>query len=426
MEEDNSKRSYFLGLFTGCVICAFIACVVLIVRIVTATDDTKVSAGSPTQSSSSALSSALSVSQDGPVMDNPMIGRKIEALEQIIDREYIESVSNNALEDGIYAGVMSALNDPYAAYYNPEEYEEMQRDNQGIYYGIGAYMQKDKDTLYPLISSVIPNTPAEESGILANDYITAIEGEDTYDWPLDVVVKNIRGPENTSVHLTISRKQDGEVKEIEMDVMRRKVETPTVEYEKKDKGIAYIQISEFDSVTVDQFAEALAEARADGMKALVLDLRSNPGGSLKAVVDIACMMLPKGRVVYTEDKYGKQQSYNCDGKNELDVPMVVLVNGNSASAAEILAGAIKDYKKGTIMGTTTYGKGIVQQIFPLTDGSAVKFTVSHYYTPNGNDIHKKGIEPDVEVRFDSEAYQKDETDNQLEEAIKELEKKLGY
>ncbi|MCR4641074.1 MAG: S41 family peptidase [Lachnospiraceae bacterium] len=426
MEQDNSKRSYFLGLFTGCIICAFIICVIVIIRIITATDKSQVSAVSPpTPAASSGKVYAASVSQDGPLMDDPMIERKISALEELIDKEFIDSVSNNALEIGIYDGIMSALDDPYAAYYTPEEYLEMQRDTQGIYYGIGAYLQKDTDTLYPRISGVIKNTPAEEQGLQEDDYITKVEGEDTFDWELDEVVKRIRGPENTSVHITISRKENGSVTELEKDVTRRKVETPTVEYEKKEKGIAYISISEFDVVTIDQFAEALAEARGDGMKGLVLDLRSNPGGSLRAVVDIASMMLPKGRVVYTEDKYGRQQSYDCDGRHEIDVPMVVLVNGNSASASEILAGAIKDYKKGTIMGTTTFGKGIVQQIFPLTDGSAVKLTVSHYYTPNGNDIHKKGIEPDIEVKFDSEAYQKDKSDNQLDEAIKELEKKLG-
>ena len=425
MEQDNSRRSYFLGLFTGCIICAFVACVVLIVRIITATDDKQVSAVglSPTPA---VLGNAFSVSQDGPVMDNPVISRKITALEQIIDREYVESVSNNALEVGIYDGVMSALNDPYAAYYTPEEYLEMSRDNQGIYYGIGAYLQKDKETLYPKITGVIANTPAEEAGLQADDYIIKVEGEDTFDWQLDEVVKRIRGPENTSVHITITRTDEAEkYSEIELDVMRRKVETPTVKYEKKEDGIAYISISEFDTVTIDQFAEAMAEARADGMKALVLDLRSNPGGSLIAAVEIAGMMVPKGTVVYTEDKYGNRKDYTSDGKHELDVPMVVLVNGSSASASEILAGAIKDYEKGILMGTTTYGKGIVQQIYPLTDGSAIKLTVSHYYTPKGNDIHKKGIDPDIEVRFDSEAYQKDKTDNQLDEAIKELKKELG-
>ena len=170
-------------------------------------------------------------------------------------------------------------------------------------------------------------------------------------------------------------------------------------------------------MTADQFAEALAEVKGKGAKGIVLDLRSNPGGSLTAAVSIAGMMLPKGTVVYTMDRYGNRDDYTSSGNNELQIPMAVLVNGNSASASEILAGAIKDYNKGTLVGTTTFGKGIVQQIFVLEDGSALKITVSHYYTPNGNDIHGVGIEPDVEEEFDWEEYEKSETDNQLEKAI---------
>ena len=189
-----------------------------------------------------------------------------------------------------------------------------------------------------------------------------------------------------------------------------------------EDGIAYIQIAEFDDITVSQFESALSEARANGMKGLVLDLRSNPGGSLDAVVDIAGMMLPKGIIVYTEDKYGSRTDYNCEGDKQLEVPMTVLVNGNSASASEILAGAIKDYGIGTLVGTTTFGKGIVQSVLPMTDGSAVKVTISSYYTPSGKNIHGTGIDPDVECEFDGEAYygSPDRPDNQLEKAVEVL------
>jgi len=174
-------------------------------------------------------------------------------------------------------------------------------------------------------------------------------------------------------------------------------------------------------VTVDQFADALDQARSSGMESMILDLRGNPGGSLSAVVDIARMLLPKGLIVYTEDKTGKRVEYKCDGRHEIDVPMMVLIDGNSASASEILAGAIQDYGVGTLVGTTTYGKGIVQQIFSMDDDSAVKITISGYFTPNGRDIHGIGIEPDVECKFDAEAYYDEENpyDNQLEKA-KEL------
>ena len=435
--ENSNKRSYFLGLLTGCIIAAFILCIVLIVKVITGgpaaapnergnikTGQTQTKDGDDDGGSGSSAASPTTapVADDGYVLDDPKVVSKMEYLEDLIDKQFIDSVDNEALENGIYSGMMEALDDPYAAYYTPDEWIAMQQSTQGIYYGIGAYLTKDTETLYPRITGIIKNTPAEESGLMEDDYIVEVAGEDVYNWELDDVVANIKGEEGTTVDLTIIRGKGTDREELDFTVERRRVETPTVEYEKKENGIAYIAISEFDAVTVDQFAEALAEARADNMTSLIIDLRSNPGGSLKAVVDIAGMLLPAGRVVYTEDKYGKQIEYTSDGKHELDVPLVVLVNKNSASASEILAGAIKDYNKGTLMGTTTFGKGIVQQLFTLTDGSAVKLTVSHYYTPNGNDIHKKGIEPDVVVEFDAEAYKADKTDNQLEAAIEYLSK----
>ncbi|MCR5389735.1 MAG: S41 family peptidase, partial [Lachnospiraceae bacterium] len=325
------------------------------------------------------------------------------------------------LSEGMYRGIMEALNDPYAEYYNTEEWIEMQNDTEGIYFGIGAYLMKDLEYLYPRVTGIIDNTPAQEAGLKTDDIIVEVEGEEVYDMSLTDVVNRIRGEEGTKVHLKVIRGADtADREELEFDVERRKVETPTVTSEMKDNNIGYIRISEFDTVTVDQFAEALAEVKGKNAKGLIIDLRDNPGGSLKSVVDIAGMLLPAGKVVYTEDKYGRQDVYECDGKHEINIPMAVLVNGNSASASEILAGAIKDYKKGTLIGTTTFGKGIVQRIFELKDDSAVKLTVSHYYTPNGNDIHKVGIAPDVELEFDREAYEKDETDNQLQKAIEIL------
>lgn len=181
--------------------------------------------------------------------------------------------------------------------------------------------------------------------------------------------------------------------------------------------MAYIQIADFTDVTATQFTDALASARGSDMKGLIIDLRANPGGSLTAVVDVARMLLPEGLVVYTEDKYGQRSEYKCDGKREFDQPLVVLVDGNSASASEVLAGAIKDYELGVLVGTQTFGKGIVQKIYSLEDGSAVKMTVSNYYSPKGINIHGTGIAPDKECKFDAEAYYAEESvDNQLEYA----------
>jgi carboxyl-terminal processing protease len=209
--------------------------------------------------------------------------------------------------------------------------------------------------------------------------------------------------------------RDGEADPIDISVERRKIESPTVQYEMYDDGVAYIQITEFDLVTSSQFEEAYSQVKSAGMKGLIIDLRSNPGGNLSTVCEIARQILPKGLIVYTEDKYGKREEYTCDGKNEIQVPLVVLTNGYSASASEILAGAVKDYGIGKLVGTTTFGKGIVQKVINLNDGTAVKLTVSSYYTPSGNNIHGIGIEPDVEVEFDADAY-KDGVDNQLEKA----------
>lgn len=349
--------------------------------------------------------------------------KKIESLETVIhDRFYLREMTDSELEEGIYRGMMEALDDPYSEYYTYEELNTLLDHTEGVYYGIGAYISLDAATNLPRISGIISGTPAEEADLRADDIIYMVDGESMEGMSLSEAVSRIKGPENTEVVLTIVR--SGEKDYLEIPVVRKKVESPTVEFEMLDDGMAYISIAEFDEVTVDQFAEALAMAKGSDMKGLILDLRANPGGGLGAVVDIARMILPEGMIVYTEDKDGKRSEYTCDGSRELTTPMVVLVDGNSASAAEILAGAIQDHNMGILVGTTTFGKGIVQQIIQLDDGSAVKITISSYYTPNGRNIHGTGIEPDVKCEFDAEAYYntEDHYDNQLERAKEELRK----
>lgn len=347
---------------------------------------------------------------------------KLEAIEDVIGEYYYQEadIDVDAMTEGMYAGMVSALGDPYSVYYTEEEWEDLMQETEGIYYGIGAYLMLDPDTGLGKVSGVIENTPAEEAGLRADDLIYLVDGETTMGLELSEIVARVKGEEGTTVHLTIYR--EGETDYLEIDVERRKIEAPTVKYEMLKNNIGYIQITEFDEVTTDQFTEALAVVKGSGAKGLILDLRGNPGGSLNTVIDIARQLLPKGLIVYTEDKYGERDEYNCDGKRELDIPLVVLVNGNSASASEILAGAIKDYRKGVLIGTTTFGKGIVQRVLPLTDGTALKLTISAYYTPNGNNIHGVGIEPDIVCEFDGDAYYDDGVDNQLERALKELEK----
>lgn len=346
------------------------------------------------------------------VVDSEML-EKLSALEDIIDMYYYkDALDEDALEEGIYHGLLEAVGDPYTCYFTKEEVQELWEQTAGVYYGIGAYVSLDETGLYPMITSPIVGSPAEEVDLRAGDIIYEVNGESTYGMDLDSVVALIKGEEGTTVDLTIARST--EIDYFHVVVERRRVEAPSVNSEMFENGMAYIQITEFSDATVAQFADALAVAKGSGMKGLILDLRANPGGALTSVVSIAQMLLPEGLIVYTEDKYGRREEYSCDGKNEFDLPMVVLVDGNSASASEVLAGAIKDYQKGTLVGTTTFGKGIVQQVIEMKDGSAVKVTTSSYYSPKGTNIHGTGIEPDIVCEFDGEAYYNEDYDNQLE------------
>lgn len=410
--QNNKSSVFLLGILVGVIIMTLVgSCAFVGTRLYRLADDKEA------RQTSTDSASAGSMIGDDTV-------EKLETLESVIDKYYYrdEDIDPDAMIEGMYAGLVNSLGDPYSVYYTAEQWQEMIAETEGIYYGIGAYVSLDNTTGFAKISGVIANTPAEESGLRENDIIYMVDGETTQGLDLSEVVSRIKGDEGTSVRLTIYR--EGESDYLEIDIKRRKIESPTINYEMYDNGIGYIQITEFDEVTSDQFAEALAVIKGSKAKGLILDLRSNPGGSLPVVVDIARSILPEGLIVYTEDKYGKRDEYKCDGRKELDIPLVVLVNGNSASASEILAGAIKDYGKGTLIGTTTFGKGIVQRILPLTDGTAIKLTISSYYTPNGNNIHGIGIEPDIVCEFDADAYYDEGVDNQLERAKQEIEKMI--
>lgn len=417
--QDKSGKFFWGGLFTGLIMSLLVVSSVYVVNRIQYAHKSGQTVGLHTREESQENTDGESVI--GEAVNEDTVA-KMKVIENVIDTYfYKEDVDKDAMVDGIFKGMVESLGDPYSEYYSKEELESLYQDSFGVYYGVGAYVSLDTTTGLAKVSGIIADSPAEEADLRAEDIIYKVDDVDVTGMSLQETVSLIKGDENTTVKLTLIR--DG--KEIEKEVTRRKVESPTVNFKMLDDGMAYIQITEFDTVTVDQFTEAMAMARGNDMKGLILDLRSNPGGNLSSVVSIAKQMLPKGLIVYTEDRDGNREEYSCDGSKELDVPMVVLVNGNSASASEILAGAIKDYGIGTLVGTTTFGKGIVQRPIELSDGSAVKLTISSYYTPNGINIHGIGIEPDVECEFDSERYYSDEAyDNQLEKAKEVLLQKM--
>lgn len=366
-------------------------------------------------------------SADGESVVSTDTIQKMRTIEEVIDTYYYgDEVTTAELQDGVYKGMMEALGDPYSEYYSTEELEDVVNSNQGISYGIGAYISMNQQMSMAMISGVMEESPAQEAGLREGDIIYQVEGESTQGMSLTKVVSLVKGREGTTVHLTIYR--EGEADYLDFEIVRAKqIETTTVDSGTLEghEDIGYLRIREFDTVTVDQYTEAMAVLTEQGIKGLILDLRSNPGGDLSAVVEIARKILPAGLIVYTEDKEGNRKEYTCDGQRELQMPLVVLVNGYSASASEILAGAIQDYNKGTLVGTTTYGKGIVQRIHRLDDGTALKLTVSAYFTPSGRNIHGIGIEPDIELEYDYEAYDADGTDNQVEKALEILEGKIA-
>lgn len=344
--------------------------------------------------------------------------QKIEYLEKMIDQEYLGEVDNDEMAEGVYAGLVYGLGDVYSRYYTADEYAQETASTDGAYAGIGVSIQKNKNGGVQ-IAECYEGGPGADAGLQTGDVITAINDTDVTDMELSDVVSLIRENKDKTIVLTVFRENEEKSREISVDVTD--VELPSVFGEMLDKKTGYIQITQFTGVTPQQYKDMFTELKDKGMERLVIDLRDNPGGLLTSVCDILREILPEGLIVYTEDKYGNREEETCDGKHQLDMPLAVLVNENSASASEIFAGAVQDHGVGTIVGTTTYGKGVVQELRQLSDGSAVKLTVSNYYTPNGNSINKVGIKPDVEVKLASELLNKDEItheeDNQLQKTL---------
>lgn len=358
---------------------------------------------------------------------------KLDTVNTYIDKNYLyDGVDFDKANTAAIKAYVASLEEPYTNYYSEEEFESYLGRVEESYVGIGVIISPDTQSNKIMVVSPLKDSPAYEAGIKPGDFILEVEGE-TFDANgMDACVSAIKsGKAGTKVNITVER--DGVKKEYNIE--RREIIANSVNYEMLDGGIGYISISNFNThsdmsseSTYTEFVDAIEDLNADGMKRLIIDVRDNPGGVLGIVCDIADYILPEGIITYTETRTGIRQEYKSD-KNEFDIPMVVLINGTSASASEILAGALKDFNRAEIVGETSFGKGIVQNVFPFSDGSGMSMTVSKYYTPNGTSIHEVGVEPDIKVELPEEykeSYASDiprGKDTQLKKAIEILKDK---
>lgn len=349
------------------------------------------------------------------------IDNKISGLRELIDARYLGEVDDSELEEGLYKGLISGLEDPYSVYYDEEETKKLVEATEGEYDGIGAVLTQNMDTGIVTLVQIYEGSPAMEAGLKDDDILYKVGDMEVTGMDLTEVVSHIKGEKGTEVSLTVLRGENNE--EVTVTAVRNTIQAQTIEYEMKDDKIGYIAVSEFDLVTYAQYKDALTDLEGQGMKGLIVDLRNNPGGNLSTVCEMLDLMLPEGLIVYTEDKEGNREEMESDEESQFHLPMVVLMNGNSASASEIYAGAIQDYGIGKIVGTQSYGKGVVQQIFDLKDGTCVKLTIAEYFTPKGRNINGTGITPDVEVEYEKNE-EDPEADNQLDKAIEVLKEQL--
>ncbi len=459
MDNREAKNKFWKGVLVGALVMAFVGLVIVglsagIFIIGRAVIDNQARMEQEAAQSGQKEARSGQEEQDSAGDDDEMteedfrrINSKMEYIQGIVDKYFLFDEEPEDVEDGIYIGMMYGLNDPYAAYYDEDDFKAFQEDTQGEYCGIGAMVQQNILTGLVTVTKVFQGAPAYEAGMLPGDILYKVDGENIAGKELDLLIsENIRGEEGTYVTITVVRGEEG--KEVDLKIERRQVEVPTVEHEMLEDKVGYISVLQFDSVTAKQFIEAEEDLEKQGMEKLVIDLRDNPGGVLDTAVEMLAYVLPEdklgGMLIYTEDKNGKGDRYYCkDGQtimesdsgyvlpqypmednHEITVPMAVLVNGNSASASELFTGALQDYESAIVVGTQTFGKGIVQNLIPLGDGTAIKLTTSRYFIPSGVCIHETGVTPDVVVELDEELKNKavieHEEDNQLTAALEAL------
>ncbi|MDI3535404.1 MAG: carboxyl-terminal processing protease [Thermosediminibacterales bacterium] len=341
----------------------------------------------------------------------------------IVKERYYQEVDENSMIDGAIKGAVDSLNDPYSVYMTPEEFKNLMIHVNGNFEGIGITVTMDENGLVRVISP-IEDTPAQRAGIKPDDIIVKVDDTELKGLTLDEAVNLMRGPKGTKVTIYVQR--EGETELLKFEIIRAAIKLKTVKYKMLENQIGYIRITSFDSDVYKEFKTALKNLRSQKMRGLILDLRNNPGGSLQESVRIADELMGESLIVYTEDRDGNCiEEFKSDSR-KIDVPLVVLVNEYSASASEIVAGAVQDSMSGTLIGTKTYGKGSVQEIDPLENGSGLKLTIAKYFLPSGRSIHGVGIEPDIKVELpEGKTYYEitPEEDTQLKKAIELLKLK---
>lgn len=373
------------------------------------------------QNTSPIGSGTTSLSRRGTVDSNQ--SDKLTFLEKYIEDNYLRDVTQEELYVGQLKGMVEALDDPYSEYLTSEELDDLMEDTSGKFFGIGVYINAQDG--YVTVVSPIKNTPAERAGLRTGDKIIKVDGVDISGANATEASKMIKGEKGTTVTLTILRMEDEVSNTFDVDVTRDEITVVTVESEIIEGDILYINISQFNEQTYKEFMDAYNENKANA-KSIILDLRNNPGGLLSTSTAIADELLPEGLIVYTERKGKETDDQIYSDSKMIDLPMVVLINEGSASASEIVSGAIRDYDRAVLIGKKSFGKGVVQTIDSFTTGDGIKLTISEYFTPKGISIHEKGIEPDIEVELDDPdliiGLENLEKDNQLQRAIEELKK----
>lgn len=365
------------------------------------------------------VAAGLKWDENGMSKEAVEIKDKAEILSSYINRFYLNDIDYGKMGDIIYKAMVSGLDDKYAAYYTKDEYKDISEKTKGEFCGIGAYISQGKNDNSLKVAGVVKGGPAEKAGIKKGDIIVEVDGENIQGKDSFYAVSKMKGKKGTNVSISVMRK--GNKKPITFNIKREVIHDNTVSYKMLDNNIGYISVSAFETVTKKQFKSAVDCLEKKNEKGLIIDLRDNGGGLLDTALDMLDQILPKKLVVYTKDKNGVAEEYYTKDDKEIKIPIVILVNGNSASASEVFCGALRDYGKAKLLGTKTFGKGIVQSSFAFRDGTGLKFTTSKYYTPKGINIHGTGFEPDIKVKSNGKMTALKESgykvDNQINAAL---------